>query len=51
MQAVAKVLPDVVKQEKIARNLGEGHRIIHDVAGSGKTQLLAYRCLQSKGFW
>ncbi len=48
-QAIAKVLPDVVKimdleQEKVARNLGEGHRIIHGVAGSGKTLLLAYRC-------
>lgn len=49
-QSIAKVLPDMVKimdleQEKIARNLGEGHRIIHGVAGSGKTLLLAYRCL------
>jgi hypothetical protein len=49
-QSIAKVLPDVVKimdleQEKVARNLGEGHRIIHGVAGSGKTLLLAYRCL------
>ena len=49
-QGIAKVLPDVVKimdleQEKIARNLGEGHCIIHGVAGSGKTLLLAYRCL------
>lgn len=49
-QSIAKVLPDVIKimdlaQEKVARNLGEGHRIIHGVAGSGKTLLLAYRCL------
>ena len=49
-QSIAKLLPDVVKimdleQEKVARNLGEGHRIIHGVAGSGKTLLLAYRCL------
>jgi len=25
-------------QEEIARNLGEGHRVIHGVAGSGTTQ-------------
>src|SRR5690606_39717248 len=31
-------------QEEIARNLGEGHRVIHGVAGSGKTLILAYRC-------
>jgi UvrD-like helicase C-terminal domain/Nuclease-related domain/AAA domain len=31
-------------QEKIARNLGDGHRIIHGVAGSGKTMILLYRC-------
>ncbi|HWL64266.1 MAG TPA: nuclease-related domain-containing protein [Steroidobacteraceae bacterium] len=30
-------------QEEIARNLGEGHRVIHGVAGSGKTLILAYR--------
>jgi hypothetical protein len=44
-------VPDVVKimdmeQEKLARNLGPGHRIIHGVAGSGTTLILAYRCLQ-----
>lgn len=49
-EAISKVLPDIVKvmdlqQEKIARNLGDGHRVIHGVAGSGKTLLLAYRCL------
>lgn len=49
-QSISKVLPDIVKimdleQEKTARNLGEGHRIIHGVAGSGKTLILAYRCL------
>lgn len=49
-QSISRLLPDVVKimdleQEKVARNLGEGHRIIHGVAGSGKTLLLAYRCL------
>src|SRR5690606_15706546 len=26
-----------------ARSLGEGHRVIHGVAGSGKTMLLGYR--------
>lgn len=33
-----------LEQERIARSLGEGHRIIHGVAGSGKTLILAYRC-------
>jgi hypothetical protein len=33
-----------LQQEAIARGLGEGHRIIHGVAGSGKTLILAYRC-------
>ena len=28
----------------MARNLGSGHRVIHGVAGSGKTLILAYRC-------
>lgn len=31
-------------QEEIARNLGDGHRVIHGVAGSGKTLILASRC-------
>ncbi len=49
-QSVAKMLPDMVKimdmqQEKLARNLGDGHRIIHGVAGSGKTLILAYRAM------
>jgi superfamily I DNA/RNA helicase len=49
-QSIAKVLPDMVKvmdaqQESVARNLGEGHRIIHGVAGSGKTLILAYRAM------
>jgi len=43
-------IPDIVKvmdlqQEKIARGLGAGHRVIHGVAGSGKTMILAYRCV------
>lgn len=49
-QNIARLLPDIVRvmdgqQELLARNLGEGHRIIHGVAGSGKTLILAYRCL------
>lgn len=43
-------IPDIVKvmdlrQEKLARGLGAGHRVIHGVAGSGKTMILGYRCL------
>lgn len=34
-----------MQQEILARNMGEGHRIIHGVAGSGKTLILLYRCL------
>lgn len=30
-------------QEQLARSLGEGHRVIHGVAGSGKTLILGYR--------
>lgn len=30
-------------QEQLARSLGEGHRVIHGVAGSGKTMILGYR--------
>jgi hypothetical protein len=43
-------LPDLVRvmdlhQEQLARSLGEGHRVIHGVAGSGKTMMiLGYRC-------
>ncbi len=41
-------MPDIVRvmdlqQEQLARSLGEGHRIIHGVAGSGKTLILGYR--------
>jgi hypothetical protein len=41
-------VPDLVRvmdlaQEQLARGLGEGHRIIHGVAGSGKTMILGYR--------
>lgn len=43
-------VPDTVRvmdlaQEQLARSLGNGHRIIHGVAGSGKTLILGYRCL------
>lgn len=42
------VLPDIVQvmdlqQEQLARSLGDGHRVIHGVAGSGKTLILGYR--------
>ena len=41
-------VPDIVKvmdieQEQLARGLGEGHRVIHGVAGSGKTLILGCR--------
>lgn len=47
--SVADAVPDLIKvmdlqQEQLARNLGEGHRVIHGVAGSGKTLILGYRC-------
>jgi UvrD-like helicase C-terminal domain/AAA domain/Nuclease-related domain len=35
-----------LEQERLARSLGDGHRVIHGVAGSGKTMILAYRCTQ-----
>ncbi|MDN5924984.1 MAG: NERD domain-containing protein, partial [Xanthomonadales bacterium] len=43
-------IPDVVKvmdmqQEQLARSMGDGHRVIHGVAGSGKTMILGYRSL------
>lgn len=31
-------------QERLARALGSGHRVIHGVAGSGKTLILGYHC-------
>jgi hypothetical protein len=40
-QDIEKVMD--LKQEQLARSLGEGHRIIHGVAGSGKTMILSYR--------
>ncbi|RYH34430.1 MAG: DNA helicase II, partial [Alcaligenaceae bacterium] len=41
-------LPDIMRvmdlqQEQFARSLGDGHRVIHGVAGSGKTMILGYR--------
>ena len=44
-------IPDIVRvldlqQEQLARSLGGGHRVIHGVAGSGKTLILGYRCRQ-----
>ena len=33
-----------IEQEKLARHIGDGHRVIRGVAGSGKTQIIAYRC-------
>lgn len=47
----APLLPDLMQvmdlqQEQIARTLGEGHRVIHGVAGSGKTMILIYRAQQ-----
>lgn len=46
----ANTIPDIlrlmdIQQEQLARSLGDGHRIIHGVAGSGKTMILGYRCL------
>jgi hypothetical protein len=35
-----------LQQELLARGLGEGHRVIHGVAGSGKTLILGFRCEQ-----
>jgi hypothetical protein len=44
----APTLPDLLQvmdlqQEQIARSLGEGHRVIHGAAGSGKTMILVFR--------
>jgi superfamily I DNA/RNA helicase len=42
------LLPDLLKvmdvqQEQVARTLGDGHRVIHGAAGSGKTMILIFR--------
>lgn len=44
-------VPDLIQvmdfqQEQLARSLGSGHRVIHGVAGSGKTMILGFRCVQ-----
>ena len=44
----AAEVPDMLRvmdlqQEQLARSLGDGHRVIHGVAGSGKTMILGYR--------
>jgi len=44
-------IPELVKvmdaqQEQLARSLGDEHRIIHGVAGSGKTMILGFRAMQ-----
>ena len=46
--SAGEMLPDIMRamdlqQEQLARSMGEGHRVIHGVAGSGKTMILSYR--------
>ena len=46
--SLKEAIPDLVRimdlqQEQLARSLGEGHRVIHGAAGSGKTMILVYR--------
>ena len=48
--STAVAIPDLVRvmdmqQEQLARSLGDEHRIIHGVAGSGKTMILGYRAM------
>ncbi|WIG55506.1 MAG: DNA helicase II related protein [Rhodanobacteraceae bacterium] len=43
-------IPDLIKvmdkqQESLARSLGSEHRVIHGVAGSGKTMILGFRAV------
>jgi hypothetical protein len=47
-EAPEEPLPDIMRvmdlqQEQLARSIGDGHRVIHGVAGSGKTMILSYR--------
>jgi len=47
-QPSALLLPSLLQvmdlqQEQVARTLGEGHRVIHGAAGSGKTMILIFR--------
>ncbi|SDF87789.1 UvrD-like helicase C-terminal domain-containing protein [Onishia taeanensis] len=49
-ESAESLVPDIVRvmdlhQEQLARSMGDGHRVIHGVAGSGKTLVLGYRCL------
>ena len=44
-------LPDLLQvmdfqQEQVARTLGDGHRVVHGAAGSGKTMILVFRAQQ-----
>jgi hypothetical protein len=44
-------IPDLIavmdaQQEQLARSLGDEHRVIHGVAGSGKTMILGFRAMQ-----
>ncbi|MEM9088954.1 MAG: 3'-5' exonuclease [Cyanobacteria bacterium P01_F01_bin.53] len=48
IQKIQPSSPDLMRildlqQEQLARSLGDGHRVVHGVAGSGKTLILAYR--------
>jgi hypothetical protein len=49
--ATKLAIPDLIKvmdaqQELLARSLGDEHRIIHGVAGSGKTMILGFRAME-----
>ena len=49
--ATSLQIPDLLKvmdaqQEQLARSLGDEHRVIHGVAGSGKTMILGFRAMQ-----
>jgi hypothetical protein len=44
LPALMRVLD--LEQEQLARSLGDGHRVVHGVSGTGKTLILGYRCLQ-----
>lgn len=50
-KATKVAIPDLIKvmdaqQEMLARSLGDEHRIIHGVAGSGKTMILGFRAME-----
>lgn len=49
-ESAESLVPEIVRvmdlqQEQLAKSMGDGHRVIHGVAGSGKTLILGYRCL------